>query len=107
MEYTQSEKQYAMFIHLSLLTGGILPLVLWLIKKDTSAFIDANGKIVVNWIISSIIYAVFFTILSFLVIGIPLLIALAGCNVIFAIIGAIRADDGILWPYPLCFTFLK
>ena len=49
----ESEKQYAMFIHLSQLAGSIvvglgwiLPLVLWLTKKDSSEYIDANGKIV-------------------------------------------------------------
>lgn len=48
----ESEKQYAMFIHLSQLAGSIvvglgwiLPLVLWLTKKDSSEYIDANGKI--------------------------------------------------------------
>lgn len=47
----ESEKQYAMFIHLSQLAGSIvvglgwiLPLVLWLTKKDSSEYIDANGK---------------------------------------------------------------
>ena len=56
---SDSEKQYAMFIHISQFAGviipglgWILPLVLWLTKKDTSSYIDANGKIVMNWIIS-------------------------------------------------------
>ena len=42
----ESEKQYAMFIHLSQLAGSIvvglgwiLPLVLWLTKKDSSEYI--------------------------------------------------------------------
>ncbi|WP_418536754.1 DUF4870 domain-containing protein [Odoribacter laneus] len=111
---SDSEKQYAMFIHISQFAGviipglgWILPLVLWLTKKDTSSYIDANGKIVMNWIISSFLYAIGATILTFILIGIPLLIALGICSLIFTIIGAIRANDGILWPYPLSIKFIN
>ena len=111
---SDSEKQYAMFIHISQFAGvispglgWILPLVLWLTKKDTSSYIDANGKIVMNWIISCFLYAIGATILTFILIGIPLLIALGICSLIFTIIGAIRANDGILWPYPLSIKFIN
>ena len=80
----ESEKQYAMFIHLSQLAGSIvvglgwiLPLVLWLTKKDSSEYIDANGKIVMNWIISCLIYGIVSGILCLIGIGVVLLIALA------------------------------
>ena len=111
---SDSEKQYAMFIHISQFAGviipglgWILPLVLWLTKKDTSSYIDANGKIAMNWIISCFLYAIGATILTFILIGIPLLIALGICSLIFTIIGAIRANDGILWPYPLSIKFIN
>ena len=111
---SDSEKQYAMFIHISQFAGviipglgWILPLVLWLTKKDTSSYIDAIGKIVMNWIISCFLYAIGATILTFILIGIPLLIALGICSLIFTIIGAIRANDGILWPYPLSIKFIN
>ena len=111
---SDSEKQYAMFIHISQFAGviipglgWILPLVLWLTKKDTSSYIDANGNIVMNWIISCFLYAIGATILTFILIGIPLLIALGICSLIFTIIGAIRANDGILWPYPLSIKFIN
>ena len=89
----ESEKQYAMFIHLSQLAGSIvvglgwiLPLVLWLTKKDSSEYIDANGKIVMNWIISCLIYGIVSGILCLIGIGVVLLIALAICNLTFIII---------------------
>lgn len=114
MEITESEKQYAMFIHLAQFAGWIipglgwiLPLVLWLSRKDTSAFIDENGKIVMNWIISCLIYAIICGILTILLIGIPLLVALGICSVIFIILGAIRANEGQAWKYPLSITFIK
>lgn len=110
----EADKQYAMFIHLSQFAGlilpglgWILPLVLWLSRKDQSAFIDANGKIVMNWIISSLIYGVAAGILILLLIGIPLLIALGVCSIIFTILGTIRASEGTAWHYPLSIPFLN
>ena len=43
--------------------------------------------------------------LSFILIGIPLLILLGVLCVVFPIIGAIKANDGIAWPYPGSYRF--
>ncbi len=114
MGATEEEKQYAMFLHLSQFAGliipglgWVLPLVLWLVKRDTSAYIDKNGKVVMNWILSSLIYAIVGSILIVLLIGIPLLVALVICSTIFTILGAIKARDGVIWSYPLSIHFLK
>lgn len=111
---TGEDKQYAMFIHLSQLAGMIipllgwvLPLILWQTKKDTSSFIDEHGKIVMNWIISTLIYGVICWILVFLLIGVILLIALGICSLVFIIVGAIKANNGEVWPYPLSIRFIK
>lgn len=108
------DKQYAMLIHLSQLAGMIipllgwvLPLILWQTKKDTSSFIDEHGKIVMNWIISTVIYGVICWILVFLLIGVILLIALGICSLVFIIVGAIKANNGEVWPYPLSIPFIK
>jgi uncharacterized protein len=105
---------WAMFLHLSSLAGCIIPLagfiapiVIWQIKKDESPMIDEHGKIVVNWIISSVIYGCICLLLSFLLIGIPLLFVLALLSLIFPIIGGVKANNGELWKYPLTIQFLK
>ena len=69
--------------------------------------LEIHGKNVVNWIISSVIYAVGCIPLLFVFIGIPLLLALGVCAVVFPIMGAIKANDGVAWKYPLAITFLK
>lgn len=114
MEPTQEEKQYAMFLHLSQFAGyilpglgWILPLVLWLTKKDTSAYVDAHGKIVMNWILSSFIYAIIGGILILILVGIPLLIILGILSIIFIVLGSIRASEGQIWPYPLSIRFIQ
>jgi uncharacterized Tic20 family protein len=103
-----------MFLHLSLLAGFLVPLaglivpiVIWQLKKEDLPGLDAHGKVVVNWIISGIIYAILCCLLLFVIVGIPLLIALFVVGIIFPIVGAIKANDGIVWNYPLTITFLK
>ena len=61
----------------------------------------------VNWIISGIIYAILCCLLIIVIAGMPLLIALFVVGIIFPIVGAIKANDGIVWNYPLTITFLK
>ena len=106
---TDSEaRQWATFLHLSLLAGllipgagFILPIVLWQVKKDELPGIDAHGKVVANWLVSSLIYGAICGLLCFVLIGLPLLAILGLLSFIFPIIGAIKANEGTLWTYPM------
>jgi hypothetical protein len=107
-------RQWAMFIHFGLLAGFVVPMaglvvpiVLWQIKKEELPGVDIHGKIVTNWIISSVIYGAICIPLFFLIIGIPMLIALGICTIVFPIVGGIKANHGEVWPYPLSIQFLK
>ncbi len=106
--------QWAMLLHLSQFAGCVLPfagfvvpLVIWQLKKAEFPQLDIHGKIVMNWIISALIYGVVCIPLCFLLIGFPLLIALGVVAVVFPIIGCIKANDGQVWPYPMSIAFLK
>lgn len=105
-------RMWATLLHLSLLAGLLIPMgglvvpvVIYILKKDEFPSLNAHWYVVLNWILSSLIYAVVFSILIFVLIGIPLLWALALLFLIFPIIGAIKANDGIVWPYPLSIRF--
>ena len=87
--------------------GMLLPLVLWLVGRDRSPEIDAQGRLVMNWILSLIVYMAISFFLCLLLIGIPLLIAFAVLGVVFPIIGAVRAADGRRWRYPMSIPFLS
>lgn len=111
---TNEEKQMGMFLHLSQLinvllppVGLIVPIVLWQLKKEEMPGLDAHGKNVVNWIISSVIYVFVSVILVFVVIGIPLLMIIGLLGIIFPIIGGIKANNGEIWNYPGAIRFLK
>jgi len=62
---TSEEKQWGMACHLSALAGLFLPtfghvlgpLVVWLLKKDSSPFVDAEGKESLNFQLSMSLYA--------------------------------------------------
>ena len=107
-------RQWAMFLHLSLLAGLLVPLaglvvpiVIWQIKKEELPGLDAHGKVVMNWIISEVIYGIACFVLFFLLIGIPLLLALGVIAIVFPVIGAIKANEGVVWKYPLSIPFLS
>ena len=57
---TPEQRQMGMWLHLSQLAnvilfpvGIIVPIVLWQTQKDKIPGLDAHGKMVVNWMISS------------------------------------------------------
>jgi uncharacterized Tic20 family protein len=110
----QQTRQWAFFLHLSILAGYALPLaglvapvVIWQWKKAELPGLDVHGKNAVNWILSVILYAVVCVILALAVVGIPLLIALGVVGVVFPIVAAIKANNGEVWKYPLAITFLR
>lgn len=104
---------WATILHLSLLAGLIVPLaglvvpvVIYLVKKDDLPGLKAHAYVVFNWIISLVIYAVICLILVILIIGLFLFWILGLLALIFPIIGAIKANDGEVWQYPLAIRFL-
>ena len=108
------EKLWSVFIHASQLcsfvvplSGFVIPIVLWQIKKDESEFININGIIVTNWILSKLIYYCVFGFLCFIIIGIPLYAILVILAIIFPIIGAVSSGSGKVWRYPFSINFIK
>jgi uncharacterized protein len=109
-----SAKSYCMLIHLSQLSsivapglGFVMPLVMWVANKDKNADIDQHGKVTLNWVISLIIYSIICGVLTLIFIGVIGFIVLALLNFVFAIVAAVKANNGELWRYPLSIPFLK
>ena len=107
-------RQWSMFIHLSQFAGYVivglgflLPIILWQVKKTDVPGVDPHGKVVVNWMISQLIYVVVSIPLMLLIVGFPLLIAVIIMGIIFPIIGGIKANEGEIWEYPLTIRFIR
>jgi uncharacterized protein len=122
---SQEERQWAMFAHLSALLGGLLtsalggwgtfigPLVIWLVKKDTMAFVDDQGKEALNFNITVAIALLALVILSIITFGIGLLLAVPLMVIIgigwlvLTIIASIKANEGVAYRYPIALRLIK
>lgn len=110
----RDQRTYGMLCHLIALAGYLIPfgniigpLIVWLIKKEGSPFVDEQGKESLNFQISITIYAIVAGILTMVVIGIPLLIAVGIFALVEIIIASIAANDGRSHKYPLNIRFIK
>lgn len=117
-EMSKDEKMWGMFCHLAGLVGylpvlplpigNILgPLILWLIKKDESPFVDEQGKEALNFQISISIYMIASFLLCFMFIGLLLVPAVGIFNLVMIIIASIKSNNGEAYRYPLCLRLVK
>ena len=108
-------RTWSAFCHASALLGVFIhfpghllaPLIVWLLKRDESPEIDAQGKEAVNFQISMLIYNVVAAVFCLVLIGFLLLPLLWILNAVFVIIAAIKASDGELYRYPMTIRFLQ
>ena len=111
---SKDEKTWAMLCHFSSFLGLIFPfgnilapLIIWLIKKEEMPFVQDQGKEVLNFQISMIIYLLISAILCVILIGIPIVIGLVIFCFIITIIAAISANDGTPYRYPINLRLIK
>lgn len=107
-------RNWAMVLHLSLLSGLVVPLaglivpiVIYVVKKDALPGLVPHGHVVFNWMISAILYGIVSVLLLLVGIGVLLLALLAIVSIIFPIIGGVKATEGEVWPYPLSIPVFK
>ncbi|RPE76967.1 DUF4870 domain-containing protein [Vulcaniibacterium tengchongense] len=119
------QRQWAMFAHLSAIAGAILtsgvggwgtflgPLIIWLVKKDTMPFVDEQGKEALNFNITVALACVALVVLVVVTLGIGVLIAIPAWILIgiawlvFTIIAAVKANDGVSYRYPFALRLVK
>lgn len=90
----------------SFFTAFIGPLIIWLVKKNDSDFIDYHGREYLNFIISYGIYSIISAILTIIVIGAFMLAIIGVLTFVFTIIAAIKAYEGKEYRIPLVFRIL-
>lgn len=95
----------AMFIGIPF--GNIIgPLIVWLFKGKSDAFVDDQGREAMNFNITMVLYYLIGIALVFVFIGIFVLIILSIMHLVFIIIAAIKARDGIAYRYPFTFRLI-
>ena len=108
-------RTWCAFCHASALLGVFIhfpghllaPLIIWLIKRDSSPEIDAHGKEAVNFQISMLIYNAIAAIFCLILVGFAFLAILWILNAVFVIIAAIQASDGKFYRYPMTIRFIQ
>ena len=112
---------WAMLCHLGELTGYcfnglgsvVVPLVLWILKKDKMPEVNQHGKEALNFNISILIYVLVLFAFNFLTLGIgtilagPLLLVLVVFHIVCVLCAAIKANSGEDYQYPLCLRLVK
>lgn len=111
----KEDKSLLVLTHLSqLLTyvtgfgGLIVPLIIWATKKNEIFAMDAQGKEIINFQISMLLYClVCIPLILLFGLGVLGLIGFGIAMFIFPIINAIKANSGERPYYPLTIDFLK
>jgi uncharacterized protein len=111
---SKEERNWAMLAHLSGLlafvtvVGGILgPLVLWLLRKDDMNFAASQAKEALNFQITVFLAGLVAAVLCLILIGFLLLAMLAIADVVFIVIAAVKAGEGVAYRYPFCIRLVS
>ncbi|HEX9653071.1 MAG TPA: DUF4870 domain-containing protein [bacterium] len=123
----QQIRNWGLFCHLSALSlwlgvpfgNVIIPLLVWLIKKDDIPLVDREGKESLNFQISFTLYGTAIGLVGVLAIlmtlpdpsfpwlQISVLVAVVICHISLVIYAAIKVSNDESYKYPLTIRFLK
>ena len=116
------EKTWGMACHLAAFSGHIIPfgnilgpLIVWLMKKEESWFVDDQGKESLNFQITLmiagsvagiVVVILFFTVVLF-PLGIMLVVGIWLGGLVLTIMACIKASQGEVYRYPWNIRFLS
>ncbi len=113
LPYDQRDRNLGVLLHLSSFAGiivpyagFIVPIVIWLVYKE-SDFVNQQGFIFFNGLISYTIYGIVSGLLCLILIGFPLLLGVFILAIWGPIRAALAARDGGFREYPLVIKFLR
>ncbi|ARB40073.1 MULTISPECIES: DUF4870 domain-containing protein [Mammaliicoccus] len=108
LDTTDDDRLFGMLIYLtSFFASFFAPLIIWLIKRENSPFVDRIGKDYLNFFISYTIWGIVGTLLCLVLVGFIILPILAILAFIFTVIGAIKAYNGETYLPPLSIRMIK
>ena len=112
------EKLWSTLIHIGGFFFSFVPaLVGYLVLKDRGPFVRAHTQTALNFQISILIYSVALAMAVFviaiatfgfgMIVAIPVLLAFSAAILVFVIIAAVKANQGVYYKYPLTIEFIK
>ena len=100
-------KTMAMLCHLlAIFTYWIGPLIIWLVKKDQSPFVNQQGKEALNFELTLMIGVVAGVATICIAVGGIILAAVSVVNIVFGILSTIAVNRGEPYRYPVCIRFI-
>ncbi len=110
--YSSSERLWSVLCHLSYFFGLALlaflfPMVVYLVMRTDSPFVTHHAREALNFHLSLLVYAVLCIPLCFVIVGIPLLIAIGIGGIVCSIVAAVKASEGVYYQYPLAIRFFR
>jgi uncharacterized Tic20 family protein len=113
-QMSKDEKTWGMLCHLSALAGFIIPfgniigpLIIWLLKREEYPFVADQGKESLNFQISILVYIAVGMVLVLLLVGFAILAVVGLFSLIMIILASVKANEGVVFRYPLCIRFIN
>ncbi len=106
----QDQKNLAMLVWIGTIFFGFLPgLIVYLIKSDVNrdAYVRAQAKEALNWSITMIFAFLVGWILTFVLIGLLVILAVGLMNLVFGILGAVACSNGRDFRTPMTIRLVK
>lgn len=105
---SNDEKNIATVTHLGGTVFSFIPgLLVWILKKEDSAYLADQAKEALNFQISVLIASFVAGISMFILIGFLLLPLVWVANIVFCIFAAISTSKGETYRYPFCLRLIN
>lgn len=111
---TPDDRTYVTILHLTALSFIVLgplsflpALVMWVVRKDASPFVDDHGKECVNFQLSFLIWLFLAGLGTLWCVGLLFLLALPVVMAVAIIVNAVRAHHGEYVRYPMTIRFIS
>lgn len=102
------EKLWATLVHVGGIFFGFLPaLIGYLVLKDRGPFVRSQTATALNFQLTLLIAEVVGYILMIVFVGFLIVPAVYVIRIVFSIIAAIKANQGLWYRYPLSITFVS
>lgn len=113
-DITSDERTWGILVHATAFVGFVFPfgnilapLIVWVIKKEDSQFVDENGRQAVNFQITWTIFLVIAAASILVLIGLVLLPIVGLAWLILVVLATINASNEEVYEYPLTFEFIS
>ena len=92
---------------LGIFTSFVGPLIIWMIRKDQSPFVDDQGKEALNFQLTLLIGYMISAVATVICIGPFIALGLSVVAIIFGVMAAVATNKGEAYRYPLNIRFIQ